>query len=173
MTDLFNGVLEAILLLLLIMVVILSRYAIIWHADMHRIHLRLTRIEEDVHRLPERYPAQRQLSEMMPPKELLLEESSPDNIELLRQHIQRYYPTLTDSIARYSNEPLSNSDELLCMLIKLKYTNKEIASILSITNNSVITARYRLKRKLALPQHQQLDAWIQSIELLPPPSRHT
>ena len=49
------------------------------------------------------------------------------------------------------------------MMIKLKYPNKEIASILSITTNSVITARYRLKRKLGLPQDQQLDTWIQSI----------
>ena len=49
------------------------------------------------------------------------------------------------------------------LYLKLIYPNKEIASILSITTNSVITARYRLKRKLGLTQDQQLDTWIQSI----------
>lgn len=160
--DLPNGILGASLLLSLITIALLIRYAISWRGDIQKTYLRLNKIEEEVRRFPEECPIKQQLESMVRHKPPLLE-NKPDSIELVRQYIHFYYPTLIDDITRHANEKPSSTDELLCMMIKLKYTNKEIGSILSIANSSVLTARYRLKRKLGLSQEEQLDSWIQSM----------
>ena len=90
-------------------------------------------------------------------------DGKPTNIDLIRYHIKLYYPTLIEEITNFSSEKLTQTDELLCMMIKLGYNNKEVASVLSITTSSVLTARYRLKRKLQLPEGRQLDSWIAQI----------
>lgn len=161
--DLLNGILGVSLLLSLITIVVLMRYTISQRMDMQNIDLRLNRIENDVRRFPDQCPTKQQLEEIVHPNSVA-PKNKPDSIELIRDYMHFYHPTLTDSITRQTGEKLSSTDELLCMMIKLEYTNKEIGSLLSIANSSVLTARYRLKRKLGLPQQQQLDTWIQRME---------
>lgn len=160
--DLLNEILGASLLLSLIVIIVLIRHSISWRADIREACSRLDRIEEEVRRFPKQCPIKQQLEEIARPK-ASIPEGKPASIELIRHYIHFYHPTLIDEIAEHTGERPSNTDELLCMMIKLEYTNKEIGSILSITNSSVLTARYRLKRKLNLPQNQQLDTWIQSM----------
>lgn len=84
----------------------------------------------------------------------------PESVEQIRRYTRLHYPSLINEIEAYASDKLTPSEELLCMMIKMEYSNKEISSILSITNSSVITARYRLKRKLDIPSDAQLDSWI-------------
>ena len=46
---------------------------------------------------------------------------------------------------------LSSKDISFCSLIKLNLSNKEIANLLQVSHESVITKKYLLKKKLALP----------------------
>lgn len=160
--DLLNGILGVSLLLSLITIVVLIRRTVMWRMDIRNAYLRLDKIEEEMEQIPKQCPVKQRLEEIAHSKPSL-PESKPGSIELIRHYIHFYHPTLINEIIQHTGEKPSSTDELLCMMIKLEYTNKEIGSILSITNSSVLTARYRLKRKLNLSQDQQLDAWIQSM----------
>lgn len=56
--------------------------------------------------------------------------------------------------ARFPN--LSPKDISFCSLIKLNLSNKEIASMLQVSHESVITKKYLLKKKLKLSADQDL-----------------
>lgn len=60
------------------------------------------------------------------------------------------FPTLTDT------------DELICMLIYLNHRSDEIATYLNISKASVNTARYRIRTKLNLSKTDNLDTFLQS-----------
>ncbi|MBK8503650.1 MAG: tetratricopeptide repeat protein [Saprospiraceae bacterium] len=68
----------------------------------------------------------------------------PGYINLLRKH----YPSL------------SEGEERLSLLIKLKLSSKEIASILGISPDSVKKTRYRMRKKLDLPESVRLESVI-------------
>ena len=65
---------------------------------------------------------------------------------------------------------LSPTELKLCALIKLNLDPKEVASMLGISPESVKTSRYRLRKKLALPQEQSLTDFMMGI--VSPPSIH-
>lgn len=143
--------------------VLLIRYAIAWRADMRDTQMRLIQVEEEIQRHPQICPVKKRIEELAQPRPVFPEKNTPEGIEMIRQYIQIYHPNFMNILMHHTCEKLTPSDELLCMMIRLEYSNKEIASILSITTNSVITARYRLKKKLSLTQDQQLDVWLQEI----------
>ena len=58
------------------------------------------------------------------------------------------------------SDDLTTTDVRLATLIKLNMTNKEIASLLNITHQSVKNAQYRLKNKLGLTAEQDLKKFI-------------
>ena len=47
---------------------------------------------------------------------------------------------------------LSNNDIAFCSLLKLQLTNKEIASLMGISHQSVISKKYRIKRKMNIQE---------------------
>ena len=55
---------------------------------------------------------------------------------------------------------LTRGEERLCVLIRARKRNREIARLLGIDESSLYTLRYRLKRKLPLPEGAALDDWI-------------
>lgn len=59
---------------------------------------------------------------------------------------------------------LSSKDISFCSLIKLNLSNKEIANLLQVSHESVITKKYLLKKKLALTADQDLFQVVNSIE---------
>lgn len=67
-----------------------------------------------------------------------------------------------DFITNFKNlsDNLTTTDIRLATLIKLNMTNKEIASLLNITHQSVKNAQYRLKNKIELTAEQDLRAFI-------------
>lgn len=62
---------------------------------------------------------------------------------------------------QFSN--LSESDKRLIAMIKLGLSSKEIASLSNITAKSVEMNRYRLRKKLNLPQGMELIAFVNQI----------
>lgn len=62
--------------------------------------------------------------------------------------LRKKYPTLTDA------------EERMFLLIKLKLNNKEAASILGIAPNSIKKTRNRLRKRLELPEDMNLDVCI-------------
>lgn len=147
------------LFLVIVTLLALIRYGRHWRTDIFHVSSRLQQIEEELDNRAETCPLRLQIiaGQSFSPS---VTEEKPTDIEQIRRYVRLHFPTLIEEITTYSSEKLSSSEELLCMMIKLGYTNKEISSILSITNSSVITARYRLKRKLDLPPGRQLDSWI-------------
>lgn len=59
---------------------------------------------------------------------------------------------------------LTSKDISFCSLIKLNLSNKEIANLLQVSHESVITKKYLLKKKLALTAEQDLFQVVNSIE---------
>lgn len=62
---------------------------------------------------------------------------------------------------KYPN--LTENDKNLCALVRMNLSSKEIASIRSISERSVITARYRLRQKLGLGSNQNLSEFLKQI----------
>ncbi len=83
------------------------------------------------------------------------------------ENFSNYFSELhSNFLSNLSNKSylLSDYELRLCALIKLKLTNKEIATILSIEHKSVKMAKYRLKKKLTLTEHQSLDEFIERLD---------
>ncbi|NJC25637.1 ligand-binding sensor domain-containing protein [Neolewinella antarctica] len=55
---------------------------------------------------------------------------------------------------------LSVNDSRLCCFIRMELNNREVASILNITLNGVEQAKYRLKKKMALPREVNLNGYV-------------
>jgi tetratricopeptide (TPR) repeat protein len=58
---------------------------------------------------------------------------------------------------------LTNKDKSLCALIKMNLSSKEISSINNISERSVITARYRLRKKLKLDNDENLNVFLNEL----------
>ncbi|EAY29514.1 tetratricopeptide repeat protein [Microscilla marina] len=67
-----------------------------------------------------------------------------------------------DKLKGISDE-LSDTELRLCALVKLKFTSKEIASILGITHGSTSVARHRIRKKLSIPSDEKLAKFIDDL----------
>ncbi|MFD2552654.1 transcriptional regulator [Bizionia sediminis] len=59
---------------------------------------------------------------------------------------------------------LTASEIDFCILIKLNFTNQEIAEILNITQKSVFMKKYRIVKKMALPESRDFLHYLNTIE---------
>ncbi len=59
---------------------------------------------------------------------------------------------------------LTSNDLRLSAMMKLNLSSKEVAAILNITPESVKKARYRLRKKLGLPEESDLHSFLMTIE---------
>ncbi|MGH1434262.1 MAG: FGGY family carbohydrate kinase [Lewinella sp.] len=59
-----------------------------------------------------------------------------------------------------SHPSLSQRDQLLCILLKEKFSTKEIARQLNLSTRGVETGRYRLRKKLAVKGKQKLKVYL-------------
>ncbi len=82
-----------------------------------------------------------------------------DEWEQLKTHFNTVFSGFYDKLL--TNCPTLTETELRhCMFIKLHIQTKEIARILNIDPRSVQTARYRIKKKLNLPEEQDLRSFL-------------
>ncbi|GEM_PF-4687336 len=58
---------------------------------------------------------------------------------------------------------LNENDERLCLLLKLNFSMKEIATFMNISPRSVETARYRLRKKLGFESNEELIATLHKL----------
>jgi len=79
-----------------------------------------------------------------------------------REQFESIHPHFFKRIQKQYNN-LSSGELRLCAYIKMKLSPKEIANQLNIDNNSIIKARYRLKKKMKLNKEDQLDQHIRQI----------
>ncbi|MDX1445476.1 hypothetical protein [Lishizhenia sp.] len=79
--------------------------------------------------------------------------------ELLQENINELNSKF-NAVLSEKHPNLTNYDKELCGLIRLNFSNKEIANLKNISSQSARTAKYRLKQKL------ELDAEIDLIEYL-------
>lgn len=59
--------------------------------------------------------------------------------------------------------PLTENERKLCAMIRLGLSSKEIAGVLNISPKSVDMNRYRLRKKLELPNETDLGEWLQLV----------
>ena len=95
-----------------------------------------------------------------------LNNSSTEIIELARKNdpsflnrFQELYPEATRRMLQKHNN-LSRSELILCAMIFLNFTTKEIAANTFVERRTVETKKYRLKKKLDLPDNVSLDYYI-------------
>lgn len=77
--------------------------------------------------------------------------------ELLEEYYNNIYDGLLDRL-KVKYPMLTTADMKLCVYIKLKLNNKEIADLLSISPRSVEMARYRLRKKMNLESHDDFSS---------------
>lgn len=94
--------------------------------------------------------------------------SLPSNLSILTNNdwivFKEYFHAINPNyIQRMRSEhpTLTEAEERLFMLLKLKFNNKEIATILGIANDSVKKTRSRLRKKLDLDSELNLDNFIE------------
>ncbi len=96
-------------------------------------------------------------------KQLVIENLSVENE---RKSFNKYIKKLNNSF--YKNleleyPGLSENEQKLCSLLRLKLTSKEIASILNITPKSVEVSRYRLRKKMNIKKNEKLSKIIRKL----------
>lgn len=62
------------------------------------------------------------------------------------------------------NPQLTHSDLEYCALIKLKFDTKEIAKYRNVTINSVVSKKYRIRKKLNISTSENIYTWMLDIE---------
>lgn len=80
---------------------------------------------------------------------------------LFRRYFSQIYPRFIPNLRR-DYPSITSNDELVAMLIYMKYSSEEIALSLGISRQSVNSARYRLRKKLDLDKETDLDSFLTS-----------
>lgn len=76
---------------------------------------------------------------------------------------QEIYPDFIDALLKRSSD-LSSADLLLCAMIKLDFSSKQIASNMSIEHKSAQQKKYRLRKKLNIPSEEDFLVFFQKLE---------
>jgi DNA-binding CsgD family transcriptional regulator/tetratricopeptide (TPR) repeat protein len=85
-----------------------------------------------------------------------------NRVNQFQQNIETLSTEFYDNL-NARNPDLSKTEVRLVSLLKLRLTNDEIAMLQGISTKSVIMSRYRLRKKLGLPESVDLDAYCQSM----------
>lgn len=85
-----------------------------------------------------------------------------DYQEDFMKHFNSVHPDFYTKLIKAHPE-LSKNELKICGYFKMNLTTKEISRILSINPESVKKARYRMRKKMMIPQDIELDHYIQSI----------
>lgn len=82
-----------------------------------------------------------------------------DDEKKFRQAFATLHPNFLRNL-RHDYPELTDNDELVCMLILLRFNSDEIAMSLGISRQSVISIRYRIRKKMQLEKGEDLDRII-------------
>jgi tetratricopeptide (TPR) repeat protein/DNA-binding CsgD family transcriptional regulator len=92
-------------------------------------------------------------------KELQLLSKQEDYWKQFETRFNHVHPEFSSSLQTRFNK-LTKNDIEFCSLLKLNLSNKEIASLLQISHESVITKKYRIKKKMEIQDDEQFERMI-------------
>ena len=82
-----------------------------------------------------------------------------DEWDNFKMHFDKVHPHFFDKLKQHCSD-LTDENLKMCAYIKMRMTTKQIAQLLQVVPNSIITNRYRLKKKLQLNDEEDLDRFI-------------
>jgi len=85
-----------------------------------------------------------------------------DDWDQIKVHFEKVHPEFFIRI-KDDYPDLTVNDLKLCAYSKLKFSNKEIGRLLNINTSSVQVSRYRLKRKMNLPEEINFDDFVHGL----------
>lgn len=86
-----------------------------------------------------------------------------EGITAFKSYFDKIYPGLLIKVRKIWPD-ITDAEERLFMLIKLRIKSKEAAEILGISQSSVKKSRYRLRKRLDIESSIDLEQYIQSIK---------
>ena len=86
-----------------------------------------------------------------------------DDLNQFRRHFEGVHPGFFQSLAEQAQGPLSSTELRYCAYLRLGLSTKEIASLLRIEPHSVRVGKHRLKQKLRLDKHTDLEYFINKL----------
>lgn len=105
-----------------------------------------------------------------------IEENEPEKLKILQsQKVNKQYwnkliekfktlKPLFISLLIAKHPSLTKGERDFCCLLKMNLSNKEIANILQIRPESVVTKKYRLAKKLNLEKDIDINQWLNTLE---------
>jgi DNA-directed RNA polymerase specialized sigma24 family protein len=84
------------------------------------------------------------------------------NWEAFRVIYENIHENFFDGLKKYA-ESLSPTDLRFLALLKMNMDPADIATMLGISLSSLRTTRYRIKKKLRLPEEESLSGFIQKL----------
>ncbi|MCK5856240.1 MAG: tetratricopeptide repeat protein [Bacteroidales bacterium] len=97
---------------------------------------------------------------------MLTKLSQDDNLGMdwgsFKMHFEQVHPNFFNALLS-KNNALTQNDLRLCGYIKLNLSTKEIANILNVSDRTIQTSRYRIKKKLELPAEVNLVQYILTV----------
>ncbi|QDO93319.1 hypothetical protein FNB79_04805 [Formosa sediminum] len=75
---------------------------------------------------------------------------------------QEVYPQVCENLLKI-NPKLVNTELSLCAMIWLNFSSKDIASFTNIQPRTVQTKKYRLRKKLNIPEDENIYTWIKKL----------
>jgi cell division protein FtsI/penicillin-binding protein 2 len=82
--------------------------------------------------------------------------------ENFKMHFEKVHPHFFEKLHQHC-EHLTQENLKMCAYIKMRMTSKQIAQLLHVVPASIITSRFRLKKKLKLAEEKDLDGFIGGI----------
>jgi tetratricopeptide (TPR) repeat protein/DNA-binding CsgD family transcriptional regulator len=82
-----------------------------------------------------------------------------DDWDQIKLHFEKVHPHFFNSLSKEYPD-LSVNELKLCAYTKLKFSTKDIGRLLNINSSSVHIARYRLKKKMNMPENVNFDEYI-------------
>jgi len=76
-----------------------------------------------------------------------------------KMHFDKVHPHFFEKLKKL-DAGLTDENLKLCAYIKMGMTNKQIAQLFHVMANSIISYRYRLKKKLQIPDNESLSRFI-------------
>lgn len=80
-----------------------------------------------------------------------------------KEHFMEAYPTFLPRL-RNRIPSITPKEELYCMLILLNTKNEELASIFNVNRQSVIVAKYRIRKKMDLQEGESIEQFLRDIQ---------
>jgi DNA-binding NarL/FixJ family response regulator len=83
--------------------------------------------------------------------------------ENFKLHFEKVHPIFFEKLKQSCNE-LTEDNLRTCAYIKIGMSNKQIAQLLNVAHNSIIISRYRIRKKLQLPDNEDLKTFLDNLQ---------